>query len=435
MVRPSSARASSTLASLSIGVVLACIAPRADAQSIEFSANHVFASDFANSRVLEFDEHGTFVRAIDLASGPGDHPAGLSFGPNGQLYVGSGSSSTIATLDGSGEVQNTISNAAMLNVEAVEFDTIGRPLVTSFQHCDLLLLSHDGTSYTQIYDGSTPLYDLEIDDFGFVVMSAGALGHSKYFDIDGSTPLTNAASLALAPPASTPHGIAVEFGNSAVVGDPANQRALFGTSWWGSMPEPVSIPSASNTIEDADFAPDGRLFVLDAGDAEILAVDRDGNSDVFASAPNGSGFLLYLAIAPFRFDAIVRGRVRDGSGEMVQILENAVVSIQPASRRVMFQFTDDPLDATDFVSVTGLDRFVTNGKVSGIDAPGPTRSFHARAPRDNKSRNDVTVTCDYKRKFDDAGFERVVSATGSLWCGGADSQIHLSFKTKKVRNP
>ena len=120
---------------------------------------------------------------------------------------------------------------------------------------------------------------------------------------------------------------------------------------------------------------------------------------------------------------------------MVEILENAVVSIQPASRRVMFHFTDDPLDAADFVSVTGLDRFVANGKVSGIEAPGSTRSFQARAPRDNKARNDVAVTCDYKRKFDDAGFERVVSASGSLSCGGADTQIHLTFNTKKGKDP
>lgn len=435
MIRPISARAWSTLACLSIGCVFASIAAPAQAQTTEFSANHVFASALVDKQILEFDEHGVFVRAIDLASGPNISPVGISFGPNGLLYVGSGYSTAIVTLDGTGEVQGTISNAAILNVEAVEFDTIGRPLVTSYNFSDLVRLSHDGSSATVLYDGSTQLYDLEIDDSGLLVTSAGALGHTKFFDVDGSNPQTSAASLALLGTASTPHGVAIEFGNTAVVSDPSNQRVVFGTTWYGSTPEAVANPLAGGDVEDVDFAPDGRLLVVSPANGSIVAVDAAGETDVFATSPNPATYMLYITVAPFRFDAIVRGRVRDGSGEMVQILESAVVSIQPASRRVMFQFTDDPLDPTDFVSVTGLDRFVTNGKVSGIDAPGPTRSIQARAPRDLKSRNDVTVTCDYKRKFDDAGFERVVSASGSLWCGGTDSQIHLTFKTKKVKNP
>lgn len=433
MNRPSSPLASRLVPSLA--VMIAAAVPRGHAQSVEFSANHVFVSEFLGRQVLEFDESGTFVRAIDVGSGANITPTGMVFAPDGLLRVGSALTSEIVALDGSGEVQSTISNGAILNVEAIELDTIGRPLVTSFNYGDLVLLTPDGTSSAQLYDGSTPLYDLEIDDSGFVVTSAGALGHSKYFDIDGSNPLTNSASLALAPPASNPHGIAIEFGNTAVVGDAANARAVFGTTWFGSAPDPVSIPLASNSIEDVDFAPDGRLFVVDALNAKILAVDRDGNAEEFATATGGSEYLVYLAIAPFRFDTIVRGRVRNGSGEMVQILENAVVSVQPASRRVMFHFTDDPLDANDFVSVTGLDRFVANGKVTGFDAPGPSRSFHARAPRDNKARNDITVTCDTKRKFDEHGFERVISASGALWCGGSSTQIHLTYKTKKVLNP
>lgn len=411
------------------------LASVASAQSVEFSANHLFMSDFGLKQIVEFDETGAFIRAIDLSAGPNVVPTGLVFGPEGLLHVGSGLSTAILALDGTGEVAATASNAAILNVEAVEFDTLGRYLVTSFALGDLVRMPLDGSTATVLYDGNTPLYDLEIDDSGFLVTSPGAQGHTRFFEVDGTGALSNATSLGLLLGGESPHGAAVEFGRTIAVADASNPRVISGTDWIGSVPEEIVVPQGAAGFEDVDFAPDGRMMVVNATQGQIIAIGPDGESDVFASTPNVTPYALYLAIAPFRFDAIVRGRVRDGSGEMVQILENAVVSIQPASRRVMFQFTDDPLDATDFVSVTGLDRFVTNGKVSGIGAPGPTRSFHARAPRDNKSRNDITVTCDYKRKFDDAGFERVISASGSLWCGGSDTQIHLTYKTKKVRNP
>ncbi|MBL8768637.1 MAG: hypothetical protein JNL94_14770 [Planctomycetes bacterium] len=411
------------------------LASVASAQSVEFSANHVFLSDFGLKQIVEFDESGAFVRAIDLSTGPNIVPTGLAFGPEGLLHIGSGLSTSIVAIDGTGEVAATATNPAILNVEAVEFDTLGRYLVTSYNFGDLIRMPLDGSSATVLYDGTTPLYDLEIDDFGFIVTSPGALGQTRFFEVDGTGTLSNATSLGFVSGGVFPHGAAVEFGGTLVVSDSAHPRVISGTSWIGAVPDTIDVPLATGPIEDVDFAPDGRLLLVDSTQGRIVAVGPDGESEVFASSPNSPPYAVYLAVAPFRFDTIVRGRVRDGSGAMVQILESAVVSIQPASRRVMFRFTDDPEQADDFVSVTGIDRLVANGKVTGIGAPGPLRSIHARAPRDALSRNDVTVTCDTKRKFDEAGFERVISASGSLWCGGSDSQIHLTFKTKKVLNP
>lgn len=422
------------LALASVGIVAAGIAGNGVAQSIEFPANHLFVSDYG-SRVVEFDESGAIVRVLDLSPSVQNSSA-LAFGPEGWIWVGDAASDEIKAFDATNALAATIGHPSILAAEALEFDTFGRPLVISAAYGDLLRLSLDGASSTLLHDASSLLFDLEIDRGGFLLVSEPSSNLVRLVDVGGTSWLSNDASLSTLTPDVVPRGLAIERNGGISVGDSGTARIVFESDWIGSTPTTMTIPADAGDLEDVDYGPNGGLFVATGIDGRILLVDRSGNStETFATLPVESDLAVYLAFAPFRFDVRAKGRVTVSDGAIVEIDENAVFSLQPSGRKACLHFSDDATDASDFVTLTGHDRFVVFGEPSAFEAPGNRRTMLARAPRSEDSTEDISLFCDWKRSLDDHGFERVNSAKGSLWFADPDLQVHLTFKTKTLRNP
>lgn len=264
----------------------------------------LYVTALPKQRVYAFDGEGQLVRA--LGEGVADFlPASIAFGPDGNAYVGNAvGDQPIVEFDSKGAFVRRYGPTGSVNITGLAFDPANHLYASCYQ-----------VNRVKELDASGKL----VKDIGVNVL---VRPRGLAFGPDG---LLYVAS-------SGAHEIVAFDHNGQVV-------KVLGA---GVLNTPIGVA----------FGPDGRLYVSSYASDTITVFDgleetsgAQSFGHIELDGPLGIGF------APTRILATVRGLVVNDGDVLGQVRQNALVSVSPASPRIMLSF-DDPegFIATNFGS-------------------------------------------------------------------------------------
>lgn len=325
------------LASCLLGLV-ASVAPAGSG----FAGNRLLVSAVGSDSIVEYAA-GEYSRT--LAASQLDAPRSLAFGPDGKLYVASGSN--IVRFTGTGAVDAVFGSAAGLtNARGLAIGPGGNLFVTSQDR--VLELTRDGSLVRTIGENDALGVPSSLcfgpDDHLFVA----AAGSNEVVEYDAGFRRVRALDLpSLAIPtgiASGPDGklyVSSFFGNEVLVVD-ANGAEL------PPLVDPTLLLPSGVAV-----GPNGHVYVASFFGAAILEFDEEGVRIDTLELPDGLANPEGLAFAPFRFDAELTGRFAASGAPAFKIDESVVLSISPGSNRLMLDLEGgalaDAFDADAFV--------------------------------------------------------------------------------------
>ena len=157
--------------------------------------DNVWVTDIGHHLVMQFDPQGKLLLALGTSDKPGtgndqfDKPTDIAFGNDGQVYVSDGyGNSRVMEFDGRGKFVRTWGRPGMGPGEfkiphAVRVDPRGRVLVADRENKRSQVFNGQGT-VESIWDGFAP-YGLELDPSGAIFVADGLANQVLQLGPDG----------------------------------------------------------------------------------------------------------------------------------------------------------------------------------------------------------------------------------------------------------
>lgn len=405
--------------------------PTPQAQSAEFTPNHLFVTSQNTHRIYEFDSAGALVREIDTGALGCVGPTGLAFSPSGTLFVASSSNNLIIEIRSDGTLANSFGLGAGVGSPAqIAFGPdgnlyIGASLFNGFEvrrsdgtaittlqsalglHTDGLAVGPDGTVWTTSANSEiaahwdlTP-FDPRIYNLSFLSDdSAGGMT----FDSRGRLHIV------------FKEGVHLYDGKMNKVGE-------YGESIFTSL----------STEQGVAIGPNAHSFVCGKFSARVYEFDPDTDQMV---REIGAGIIAtaasHCAFSPFRFKVAIQGPAVFEGGAKKLNEKGASLTVFPGAGRAYLQFDDATLNLQDFASLFSSTTLVCTGFEE--EKSGKLHRFGgSQVPFGSATLGSAALALELEGKTDPAtGFFSVTSASGSLQRSGQAGLLVATVKTTKL---
>jgi len=419
--------------SITLSLMLALVASARAAD--QFTPNHLFATgvdtNTSQPSVFEFDEGGSLVRAIPVAAeglvygiafGPDGNiyaalmsdnkvvrvtptlatnvilsasdglmgPEGLSFGPDGTLFVGNVFTNIVVTRRPDGTVSAITPGDTNTEPVAVSFGVAGNRYVSDDKEDDGPEIREQDPSGREIR-----------------ILGQGAF-------IGGS----------LANVAEGPGGL-------LYVADYSTNIYVFSSS--GTLHSTIQHPDIQGAFGLA-FGPNGNLFVCCWDSSSVIEFTPAGTHVRTITLPR-MVVPSYLAFAPYRFTASLKGTIAATGSSAAKLAEkNAVLSITPGSRTIMLSVTNNLANPASYASLFGGQWHVFRGFENFSGATSVSRLYLGSQVNNQPSSNGVgSVSLTVKGAVGSNGWFAVKSMSGSLQRASDAAQFKGTVSGKPIK--
>jgi len=321
----------------------------------EFVPHRLYVTDVLRKNVMVFESNGEFLGA--LLESPIFAPAGVAFGPGGEIFVSTSGTEAIIPLDPQGQLAGPpiSSGGHVVGAGALAFGPNGRYYLGSVGSGEILVISPEGFVEDVLpLPGAAPagiafapngnlLVAAFAQDLVYEIFPAGGIVRTlESPGLDGPT------GVAVGPDARI--YVTALFSDAVFVF--AADGALEGTVTSANLDGPSGLA----------FGPDGNLYVAAFESQRILVFRSDGALLQEILAPLLLGPQM-LAFSPVRMEANVRGSLSEFGSPPRKINEKfrkgsgPVLSVFPGLGQAMVLLEDGP-DPEDLASLLGTDRLV-----------------------------------------------------------------------------
>jgi hypothetical protein len=318
-----------------------------------------------------------------------DTPMDLAFGQDGRLFVAALGSGTVEVFASDGD----------------HLDTLGDDIDGLTAPCGLAF-GPDGHLFVVDRDADRIF---ELDDSGAEV---GQLGVGSGLDVPWGVAVAPDGALFVA---STGTDEIYVFGPDGAV-----QDVLDGQGGVIGGPRHLSV------------GPDGDLLVVGQAEGLLLVVDRqtgavEGEIGPFGGLPAMFG----VAVAPFRWKAVVSGILERGGSKSVRRKATGVLSLAPGSGTIMLALDDKDANA-DLAAVFGTETLVFHGFEAHADALAKKRQYHGQLVFDQALGGGVATTAlVVNGKIGDEELFAPRKAGGALLFSGAAGAFSGTLRSRK----
>jgi DNA-binding beta-propeller fold protein YncE len=276
----------------------------------------LYVSDASLDTVQVFDSVTGALTGTLTPSGGWGTPTGIAVGSNGDVYVADSTNNVVDQFNGSGSFLGTFIGTGLVSPSGLTFGPDGNLYVANFGPGNDSYISRFNSSGNPV-DGS-PFVPSSTGLFDPGAIAFGTDGNlyitdSSYDALDkviGSTGAFSTLVPAGCPstPFSNPQGLAVGPGGNLYVSDAGFgcDGGAFGVYEYttaGSLLGTFIAPNVLSTPVDLAFGPDGNLYVTDSNDARVALFNGTTGAELpdFVASNGSAGPLIdptFLAFSP-----------------------------------------------------------------------------------------------------------------------------------------
>jgi sugar lactone lactonase YvrE len=360
-------------------LLLASGSARAD----DFVPHRLYVTDVFRKNVMVFEANGEFLGP--LLDEPVFIPAGIAFGPGGEVFLTSSGAETILPLDPQGQLAGPpiSSGGLVVGAGALAFGPNGRYYVGSVVTGEVFVISPGGfVEHVFLLPGAPAPAGICFAPNGNLLVAAFA--QDLVYEL---FPAGGIVRTFEAPGLDGPTGIALGPDSriyvSAMIAD-----AILVFETEGALDDTITSANLDGPVGLA-FGPDGRLYAAALDAHRVLVFRTDGALVQEILAPLLFGPQM-LAFAPVRVEAKIRGVLSETGQPRQKIRERfqggggPALSLFVGLGQAMLTL-EDGADPDDLVSLLGTDRLVfpsatasstpstlvfLGDQSTGLDAPG-----------------------------------------------------------------
>lgn len=295
----------------------------------EFTPGRVFISAYDSDRVAEYKLDGTFVRLIGSGTVL-DGPHGLTFGPDGKLYVVSQGTDKVMVFEPNGSSSLTFGTGALDGARGIAVAPNGNLMVTAINTGLIHEYELDGGFVRNVTQGiaQTSFTDLSFGVDSKLYSNVFNLDRISVVDVEGVLIRNFNAE---GSPIDSPESIAFTPAGRLMV-SAGNQDSIFELELDGTVAGTINTASYAASPRGIAFGPDGKLWVSDYMDDQVFRID--GGGVLFASGTNVDGATA-IAFSPYRLKVKITGSLLVEGGAATPVSVDAIASYSPFSRRVL----------------------------------------------------------------------------------------------------
>ncbi len=393
-----------------------------------FTPGHAFVVLQTPRQILEIDGAGLPVRTLGPFSG-GAELIDLAFGPDGRLFVTQSEPGGVLELDASGTVVGVVGSSATIpGTRGLCVGPDGHLLVASATAHIVAEFDSDGALVRTIGGGSglSDPQDVAVGADGHLFVSSGG-SHTVFEftpcgsfvrEIGGDAGLVGPTRLSFGP-----GGVlwVVSPGAARVVGFDAGGNAV-------SQLVPASGPPLGIA-----FAANGSLLVT-CGSSETVEVFLPDGTSLGAASSLGAGPFTpgAVALAPFRFQAKVKGTNARAGAPDQKVSETVTISYLPGTRELSLRFASHPDTPGSLAALVEAKALVLQGFEIGESLGAPKRVFYGtQIPWPARRLALSAVVATVKGKGTGGSFAPTKVA-GSIHHATGTSVLEATFSTTKL---
>lgn len=413
-----------------LGVAVAGLPTTSAAQ--EFAANRTWVAYGApQNYMIEYAADGTVARTL----GPFPNvttPTGLTFGPDGNLYICYPNEGTILAVNGSGAVVKTLVPGAPAVKPALAAHTAaGKILLLNTDAPMLAEIGEAGALERTSAAATAPstLQGLAVARDGHAFAGVSTAGEIVEFDSSGArlrTLFTDPAGMQLLQMSATPSE------NLLTLWSGPGQSTVRSISRAGAVTSYFDAGAGAASLAPG---PEGYIYIGRANGVVSVVLSSGAPIRTIASPDVTEPPALAIAFAPFRFNARATGLATRPGVEATKVDETVVLQYFPSHGFVTMTAVDDPGNGADVASLAGRTSFIFRGfevSRSAADKSRATQGFEAPTAASPRSFGSMTLL--WNGKLAATGGFTTKKGRGEMQYSTASGNMSLIMNVTKALN-